>query len=156
MPARKLLLIISVFALALAACGSGESAPTGSADEIAQKVFAEAGVEPFGPTASLESDEDLEFYLGSTNYPEFTDTAVVLPLINLDTRALYILKVETADEAEEVLAQLEEDVDPNKLICVSFALEDVIDDSRDYVVFMTINSDHDQRDALAEAFQAID
>ena len=120
------------------------------------KVFDEAGVEPFGPPVTLETDEDIAFFLGSTNYPEFTDSAVVLPLINLDTRALYILEVETAAEAEEVMEQLEEDVDPNKLICVAFAPEDVIMDSRDTVVFMVIDSDHAERDALAEAFEAID
>lgn len=156
MTIRRLLLIVSVLALVAGACSSGETAPSGTADEIAQKVFAEADVEPFGPTMTLDTPEDVAYFLGSSNYPEFTDTAVVLPLINLDTRALYILKVETADEAEEVMAQLEEDVDPTKLICVSFSLEDVIDDSRDYVVFMVIDSDHAERDALAEAFQAID
>lgn len=153
---RRLLIIVSALALMGAACGGGDGAPSGTAEEIAMNVFAEAGVEPFGPALSLQSDQDTEFYLGSTNYPDFVDTAVVIPLINLDTRALYILELDSADEAEEVMEQLETDVDPQKLICVTFAEEDVITDSRDNIVFMVINSDHAERDALAEAFETID
>lgn len=156
MATRKLLLIVAAFALIASACSSGGDAPSGTAAEIADNVFAEAGVEPFGPTISLETPADIEFFLGSTNYPEFTDSAVVQPLVNIDTRILYILMVETADDADDVKAQLEEDVDPTKLICVAFSLEDVVIDSRDNVVFMVIDSNHDERDALAEAFQAID
>jgi hypothetical protein len=149
---------IVALALLAAGCGGDDAAdePSGTAAEIADEVFAEAGVEPFGEPVSLVTDEDLEFYLGSANYPEFIDSAVVLPLINVDTRALYILKTVDEDQAAEVMEQLEEDVDPNRLICVSFAPEDVVIDSRGGVVFMTINSDEAQRTALAEAFTVIE
>ena len=149
---------IVALALLAAGCGGDDSAdePTGTAAEIADKVFTEAGVEPFGEPVPLATDADLEFYLGSTNYPEFVDSAVVLPMISIDTRTLYILKTESDDQAAEVMEQLEVDVDPARLICVTFTPEDVIIDSRGGVVFMTINSDEAQRVALAEAFEAID
>lgn len=149
---------VAALALLVAGCGGDDAAdePSGTAAEIAGNVFTEAGVEPFGEPMPLTSDEDLEFFLGSTNYPEFVDSAVVLPLISVDTRALYILKTEDADQAAEVMEQLDEDVDPNRLICVSFTPEDVVIDSRGGVVFMTINSDEAQRTALAEAFTVIE
>ena len=154
--ARKLLLIVTALAVIVTACGSGSGAPSGNAEDIAANVFAEAGVEPFGPAIKLETPSDIEYFLGSTNYPEFVDSAVVQPLISIDARILYILTLDDADQADTVMAQMETDIDPTRLICVAFSLEDVVIDSRDNVVFMVIDQNHDERDALAEAFQAVD
>ena len=149
-----LLLAVSLFA---AACGSGGGdAPTGTASEIAGKVFTEAGVEPFGPTTSITNDQEMEYFLGSTNYPEFSDTAIVQPMISIDARMLYILKVASDKDASAVMEQLKIDVDPTRLICVAFSEDDVTMKSRGDVVYMVIDADHDQRDALTEAFEAID
>ena len=58
--------------------------------QIADKIFTQAGVEPFGMSQSLEKDEDKEFLLGSKDYPEFADSVAILPMISIDTRVLYI------------------------------------------------------------------
>jgi hypothetical protein len=142
--------------LLVSACSSGSSAPAGTAAEIAGKVFTEAGVEPFGDTISLASDEEIEYFLGSTNYPAFTDTAVAQPMISIDARILYVLKVANEKEAAEVIDQLEVDVDPDRLICVQFSMDDVAIESRGTVVFMVIDSDHEERNALTAAFDGID
>jgi len=153
---RKLLLAVFFSAVFVSACSASGDAPNGTASEIASNIFAEAGVEPFGGTVSIDTEESMEYYLGSTNYPPFTDSAVVEPMINIDARILYVLIVESAGDAADVVAQLEVDVDPSRLICVSFAMEDVVIDSRDNVVFMVIDSDHAERDALAAGFATID
>lgn len=150
------LLLISVLLVLASACSSGTSAPSGTAAEISDKVFAEAGVEPFGPTTALTSEQDIEYFLGSTNYPTFTDTAVAQPMISIDARILYVLEVSTEDEAAEVVTQLETDVDPARLVCVTFTPDDVVIKSRGTVVFMVIDANPDERNALAAAFDAID
>jgi len=152
----RLVPIVLAVAVLAAACSSGADAPSGTATEIADQVFVEAGVEPFGNTISLETDQEIEYFLGSTNYPDFTDSAVVEPMIGLDARILYILIAESEKDAADIVVQLEEDVDPARLICVTFTLDDVVIDSRGNVVFMTINSDLAQREALAEAFTTIE
>lgn len=148
-------LLVSLLA---ASCGSGSSSdqPEGTAAEIVSKVFAAAGVEPFGEAVPLTTPEEIEFFLGSTDYPPFTDTAVVQPPISIDARILYVLEVATEEEAAQVIEQLSVDIDPNRLICVTFTPDDVSIESRGSVVFMTINSDHDQKNALTEAFTTID
>ena len=154
---KTFVLAISVLLLiaALAACGSEEQGPTGTAAEIAEKIFVEAGVDPFGPANPIATDQDMEWLLGSTEYPEFADSVAVLPLINLDTRVLNVIMAANGDEVEDIKSALDANIDPAHLICVTFALEDVVIESRGDVVFMTINSDHDQRDALVEAFRSI-
>jgi len=155
MRVNRLIPLLAIVILA-AACSSGSSAPSGTAAEIAGKVFATAGVEPFGETIALQSPDQIEYFLGSTNYPAFTDTAVVQPLINLDTRIMYVLVVGSSEEADAVVKQLDKDVDPTKLVCVQFSRDDVVVHTRDNVVFMVIDADHTERDALADAFTSID
>ena len=145
-----------LFAGALIGCSSEPAGPAGTASEIADKVFAESGVQPFGMTDVIDTEDKMNFYLGSTNYSDLADTAVIVPLINIDTRAAYVLKAKSVDEVENILTQLNEDVDPNRLICVSFSLEDVAIESRGDVIFMTINSNVEQREALVTAFAGIE
>lgn len=152
----RIVLAVVVLTLLASGCSSGSSAPSGTAAEIAANVFAEAGVEPFGETVSLTTEQEIEYFLGSTNYPEFSDTAVVQPMISIDARILYILEAATEDDATAVTDQLETDVDPARLVCVQFSMDDVVINSRGTVVFMVIDSNHDERNALATAFETID
>jgi esterase/lipase superfamily enzyme len=152
----SVVLVTSVLVSLLAGCAEGEAAPSGTATEIADKVFAEAGVESFGMPQNLVSDDDMEFYLGAKDYPAFADSVVILPMISIDTRVLYIIKAAARTDVDAIKAKLEENIDPDRLICVTFSLEDVVMESRGDVIFMTVNSDHEQRTALAEAFKAIE
>ena len=52
--------------LVVAACSSGSgvsAAPAGTSAEIAQKVFDEAKVEPFGDTQTLDTPEQISYFL---------------------------------------------------------------------------------------------
>ncbi|MBT3943808.1 MAG: hypothetical protein HOC77_08810 [Chloroflexi bacterium] len=149
-----LLMLIPV-TVALIGCSSEEGGPTGTAAEIADKIFEESGVDPFGMSDVIDTDDKLTYYLGSTNYSSVSDAAVVLPMISLDTRALYVIKAENGASVDDIRTQLDEDIDPQRLICVSFTMEDVVIESRGDVIFMTINSNVEQRDALVTAFAAI-
>ncbi|MFC2038203.1 hypothetical protein ACFLUG_00320 [Chloroflexota bacterium] len=154
---KKLLVLLTAVLslLSIIGCATGPSAPAGTAAEIADKIFTQAEVEPFGMSQAI-SDENIEFFLGSLDYPEFADSMVVTPMINLDTRSLYIIKASNMGDVEAIKAKLDENIDPNKLICVTFSMEDVVIDSRGDIIFMTINSKPEQKTALAEAFKAIE
>ena len=153
---KLILLIVAVLSLfSVIGCTSGPTAPVGTAGEIADKIFTKAGVEPFGMSQQI-TDENMEFYLGSLDYPEFADSMVVTPMINLDTRVLYIIKATNKGDVEMIKTKLDENIDPNKLVCVTFSMEDVVIESRGDIIFMTINSDADQKAALEEAFQTIE
>ncbi|MFC1957362.1 hypothetical protein ACFLX0_00890 [Chloroflexota bacterium] len=154
--AASLLLIITLSIFMLAGCAGGESAPAGTAAEIADKIFTQAGVEPFGMSQPLEKAEDIEFFLGASDYPTFADAVVILPMISIDTRVLYVIKADSKGDVEAIKTKLDENIDPDRLICVTFSLEDVVIESRGDVIFMTINSKLEQRTALAEAFKTIE
>ncbi|HEY93803.1 MAG TPA: hypothetical protein G4O15_02540 [Dehalococcoidia bacterium] len=149
-------LLITILSITvLSACTEGESVPTGTAVEIAEKVFQQAEVQSFGMSQEI-SAENMEFYLGSLDYPEFADSIVITPMINIDTRVLYVIKAANKGDVETIKTKLNDNIDPTKLICVTFSMEDVVIDSRGDVIFMTINSDLEQRTALAEAFNNIE
>jgi hypothetical protein len=156
---RKMIVLSLVAVLtltALAACGGGDSGPAGTAAEIADRVFAESGVENFGMAQSLETDADKELFLGSADYPAFADSVAIMPMINIDTRVLVIIRAADQKDVETIKTSLEENIDPNRVVCVTFSLDDVAIEDRGDVVFLTINTDAEQRTALVEAFQNID
>lgn len=150
-------LIISMLVMvaALTGCASEEQGPSGTAAEIADKIFVAAETDPFGPAAEIETEINMQWLLGSTEYPEFADSVAVMPMMNLDTRALHVIKAANSDEVEDIKAALVTNIDPQRLICVSFSMDDVVIESRGDIVFVTINTDPDQRTALTEAFQTI-
>ncbi|MFC1976686.1 hypothetical protein ACFLWS_00215 [Chloroflexota bacterium] len=155
-PASFLFTVI-ISLVILTGCGAVVSAPSGTADEIADKIFTESGVTFRAPERlNLEKDEDREFYLGSINYPEFEDSVAVVPMIRIDTRVLYVIKAANKGDIDTIKTVLKENIDPNRLICVTFSLEDVVIENRGNVIFMTINSDAEQRAALVEAFKTIE
>lgn len=151
-----LLLAIILPVTILTGCTGGETALVGTAAEIADKIFTQAEVEPFGMSQALEKDEDIEFFLGASDYPAFADAIIVLPMISIDTRVLYVIKAASKGDVETIKNKLDENIDPNRLICVTFSLEDVVIESRGNVIFMTINSSPEQRTALVEAFKVIE
>jgi hypothetical protein len=156
---KKTILLFAAFLsfFGLVGCGQGQSsAPAGTAAEIAGKVFTAADVEPFGMEQNLTTDEDKAFFLGSSDYPAFSDAVAVMPMINIDTRVLVIVKAADQGDVEKIKSSLGENVDPNRVVCVTFSLDDVAIESRGDVVLMTINTDAEQRTALVDAFKRID
>ena len=149
-------LVMVLVVAVLAACAGGSAAPSGTAAEIADKIFAESQVEPFGMSQSLETDADKELFLGSADYPAFADSVAIMPMINIDTRVLVVIKAAAKADVEDIKTKLKENIDPNRVVCVTFSLEDVAIENRGDVILMTINTDAEQRTALEEAFKAID
>lgn len=144
-----------LFLSTLAGCGGGQAAPGGTAPEIASKIFTTARVDHFGQEQKISTNEEKEFFLGSADYPAFADAVAVLPMINIDTRLMVIIKAAKAGDVADIMAKLKKNIDPNRLICVTFDLEDVAYESRGDVILMTINSDAVQRKALVDAFNSI-
>jgi hypothetical protein len=145
-------------ALALAilvACSGAEPGPIGTAAEIADRVFAESGVENFGMSQALATDADKELFLGTADYPEFADSVAIMPMINIDTRVMVIIRVADQKDVEAIKTSLKENIDPNRVVCVTFSLDDVAIESRGDVIFLTINTDAAQRTALVDAFNSI-
>ena len=148
--------ICGLLLVILMGCTGGESAPTGTTAEVVDKVFTQAQVDNFGMAQPLVTDEEKEFFLGSKDYPEFADATAVMPMINIDTRVMIVIKTADKGDVADIKAKLKENIDPNRVVCVTFTLEDVAIESRGDVVFLTINTDAEQRTALVDAFQSID
>jgi hypothetical protein len=143
--------------LAVAGCGIPPDAPpAGTSDEILERVFAEAGLEPFGPVEPIADAAEARWFLGSTDHPPFTDTAVANAGTSVDPRIAYVLRTAGDRDAADVLRLLDRDVDPDRLLAVSFEREDALMDRRGNVVFLVIAADQAQRNALADAFARLE
>ena len=156
---RQIFLLFTLIFLQtiITGCGIAESTPSGTASEIADKIFEVSGVAFRAPERlSLEKDDDREYYLGSTDYPEFADSIAVVPMIRVDTRVLYIITASNKGDIEIIKTALKENINPDRLVCVRFSLEDVVIMSRGNVIFMIINPVAEEKEALAEAFRTIE
>ena len=132
---RAVVLIAGVLALlTLAACAQGPAAPTGTAAEIVAKIFETSGVDPFGPQQPLVTDDEKTFFLWTSDYPAFEDAVAMMPMINIDTRVMVVIKAADEGEVETIKARLEENIDPTRLVCVTFSPEDVAIESRGDVI----------------------
>jgi hypothetical protein len=78
-----------------------------------------------------------------------------MPMINIDTRVLVIIKAADKSNVEDIKTKLKENVDPNRVVCVTFSLQDVAIESRGDVILLTINTDAEQRTSLVDAFKTI-
>ncbi len=149
--------LLILLQIVFSGCGLSNSAPSGTVSEIADKIFEESGVTFRAPERlSLDNEEDREFYLGSTDYPEFADSIAVVPMIRVDIRVLYIIRATNKNDVDKIKATLKENINPDRLVCVRFSLEDVVIESRGNIVFMIINPIVEEREALAEAFRIIE
>ncbi len=158
--AALLLLVAFISLTILTGCAGGKSAPAGTAAEIADKIFAKAGVKNFGMSRTIEEDSDKYLFLRSVDYPKFVDSVGIIPTISIDTKFLVIVKAANKDDIEEIKTKLKENVVPIILVCDgtncnTFSLFDVAIESREDVIFLTIDTNAEERDSLVEAFKTI-
>ncbi len=109
-----------------------------SASEIVQNLVNESGVELRGMEDVITSDNQ-QWFLGAGDYPEFIDSAVFTPMMNVDVSLIVVMKVEL-EQVEDLKTTILDSIDPQRLICVSFDLEtDVVIDSYGDTVVLIIN-----------------
>lgn len=110
-----------------------------TASAILQDVINGSEVEFGGSMEDVITEDNMQWYLGSNDYPEFLDSAVYTPMMNVDVSLMVVLKVEL-DEVDALKASILENIDPNRLVCVTFDLEtDVVIDSYGDTVILIIN-----------------
>lgn len=121
-------------------------------NEVVNKSI-EAGVEYGGSMEGVINDDNKQWYLGAGDFPEFLDTAVYAPMMNVDVSLIVVLKVEM-DQVEDLEATLWESIDPARMVCVTFDLEeDVVIDSYGDTVILIINKQFEQE--IHEQFVAL-
>ncbi len=87
-----------LLAIALVACGeTEEQGPEGTAAEIADKIFTEAGTDPFGMSQEIATVADKEWPLWSAVSPEFADPVAVIPMFRRDPRVPHVVKAANRD-----------------------------------------------------------
>lgn len=123
-----------------------------SASEIVQHLVNESGAELFGMEDVITADNQ-QWFLGAGDYPEFTDSAVFAPMMNVDVSLIVVVKTESLT-GEELQALILDSIDPQRLVCVSFDLEtDVIVDSYGDTTVLIINKQFTEE--IHEAFIAL-
>lgn len=124
-----------------------------TASEILRSLVNDSGAEFGGSIEDVITADNQQWFLGAGEYPEFKDSAVYTPMMNVDVSLIVVLKVEM-EEVETLKETIMESIDPARLVCVTFDLdEDVVVDSYGDTVVLIINKMYKQE--IHDAFIAL-
>jgi len=161
--------VIFILTFALVACnsdkggnngGNGEGEDLeGSLEEILERIYAYEGLsDEFksfakdGLIVSEITDENMEYHLGKAGL-EFEEGIVSEPMIQPGAYALCLLRGGEGTDIEQLKQDINDNVNPQKWVCVGVAPANIIVDSIGDIVIL-IMSDTDAQD-LHQAFLSL-
>ncbi len=167
---KKLILLMLTFVMvfSLAACKStavnkpGGSKPKnleGSLEDIMKNIYDTAKVDDKFKEyikSRLQNqkvtDEKKEYYLGKADI-EFKDALASEPMMSASAYSLVLVRVKEGADVEKIKADIKQNVNPRKWICVGVEEENVIVDSIGDVIFLVMSDT--QAKPLHDAFLAL-
>ncbi len=146
------LLLVLILTCAFAGCGGGADSALDSLSlsEIMEKCL--DGVADLPSVADIELNADNFSYFAFTDMPEGAEGLASEAQISAVAHSVVLVRVADKSEAETLAAQMEQNADPNKWICVG--AEKVIVTQRGNVVLLVM-SWTDTAQAIADNFAAI-
>lgn len=121
-----------------------------TASEILNKMINDSGAEFGGGFETVIDENNMMTYLGSADYPAFKDSAVYAPMMSIDVTLLVVVQAENIEDVDTIVEMMIENIDPHRLICVSFEYEDVAIPHMGDTVALIINPMY--KDELAAEF----
>lgn len=108
-----------------------------TASEIVQHLVHESGAEFGGSMEDVITDDNRQWFLGAADYPEFLDSAVYAPMMNVDVSLIVVVQT-SYEDAEGLSDLIMESIDPTRLVCVTFDLEEdvVVETYGDWTVLI--------------------
>lgn len=157
------ILMIGLLALALAACSPSENGEDGTStenvagtlEEILAQIYETVDVEEEqrdyfqnNLATTAFSTEEAEYYLG-VNGLDFTEAIASEPRMSSHAYSLCLLRANEGADIDQMMADIKENVNPYKWICVGVEEDQVIVDHIGDLVILIMS---DQAEALHQAF----
>lgn len=123
----------------------------GELKSIIEKIYTTSEVQ-LPKTACTEVTKDnSKYYLGTDNI-EFSKALASEPLMSSVAHSLVLLRVENASDIEKIKAEIKNNVDPRKWICVGVEQENVVVDNIDNLIILIMDKESDK---LHKAFLSL-
>lgn len=131
----------------------------GSLEDILDKIYETAELDKqfreyieTGLMLTEINEENCAYHLGKEGI-EFEEAIASVPIISPSAYELDLVRVKDGADIEKIKADIKENVDPRKWVCVGIDPENVIVDSIGDVIIVILSDDHGK--ALHDAFLAL-
>lgn len=154
------LMFVFIVSMLLSGCGTGTTEDFhlgGSCTDILNRIYAKADIddemrEALDNYVAMAIPEENEEYILGTTEVEYTDSVVSMPMVNVDPYQCVLLRIEDADDVDEIKQTLADNANLHKWVCVeaeSMVIESVGD------VILYIMADQKTAAAVRDAFLSL-
>jgi len=135
-----LFLVICLSAFVLTGCG--EKNVEGELDELMTKVYSQLPEDktPMGLTNIEVTAENVEGFLGTADI-EYKEALASESMVGSIAHSVVLVRVEDESKAEEVMAQIKDNVNPRKWICVGVEEDQVIVKNKGNLIILIMAAD---------------
>ena len=135
-----LFLVICLSAFVLTGCG--EKNVEGELDELMAKVYSQLpeNKTPMGLTNIEVTAENVEGFLGTADI-EYKEALASEPMVSSIAHSVVLVRVEDESKVEEVMAQIKDNVNPRKWICVGVEEDQVIVKNKGNLIILIMVAD---------------
>ena len=139
---HKLGLFLMVFMAGFLLTGCGEKNIEGDLSDIMTKVYAELPEEktPMGLTTIEVTAENVEGFLGTADI-EYKEALASESMVGSIAHSVVLVRVEDESKVEEVMAQIKDNVNPRKWICVGVEEDQVIVKNKGNLIILIMAAD---------------
>lgn len=136
-------LVVGLFCLTLAGCGTKTSNVEGKLEDLMAKLY-EGTQEPMALNNSELTKDNLKYSLGLDSL-DFKEGLVSEPMVGSIAHSVVLVRVNDGVDIEKVKKDIKEKVDPRKWICVGVEKEDIIVENKgNLIVLIMVNEDADK------------
>ena len=135
-----LILVICLSAFVLTGCG--EKNVEGELDELMTKVYSQLPEDktPMGLTNIEVTAENVEGFLGTADI-EYKEALASESMVGSIAHSVVLVRVEDESKVEEVMAQIKDNVNPRKWICVGVEEDQVIVKNKGNLIILIMAAD---------------
>ena len=139
---HKLGLFLMVFMAGFLLTGCGEKNIEGDLSDIMTKVYAELPEEktPMGLTTIEVTAENVEGFLGTADI-EYKEALASESIVGSIAHSVVLVRVEDESKVEDVMAQIKDNVNPRKWICVGVEEDQVIVKNKGNLIILIMAAD---------------
>lgn len=135
-----LFLVICLSAFVLTGCG--EKNVEGELDELMAKVYSQLPEDktPMSLTNIEVTAENVEGFLGTADI-EYKEALASEPMVSSIAHSVVLVRVEDESKVEEVMAQIKDNVNPRKWVCVGVEEDQVIVKNKGNLIILIMVAD---------------
>ena len=123
----------------------------GELEDIIEKIYSISEVELPQTDLTEVTSENSKYFLGTDNI-EFAEALASEPLMGSTPHSLVLLRAKDGADIDEIKAEIKNNVDPRKWICVGVDPEKVIVDNIDNLIILIMDNESEK---LHEAFLSL-